>query len=89
VNAGIVLAGGFKEALGMIEKWNDSRGAVPFLVIVGIVAVTSLLSGWMGFRMAKGSIYAVVGALIIGFSLGLMLLPSLAQAFKWWKSQRD
>jgi uncharacterized membrane protein YraQ (UPF0718 family) len=89
VKAGIVLASGFKEALGMLKKWNDSRGAVSFLVIVGIVAVTSLLSGWVGFRMAKGSIYAVVGALIIGFLLGLMLLPSLAQAYKWWKTQRD
>jgi hypothetical protein len=86
--AGIVLAGGFKEALGMLKKWNDLRGAAPFLVIVGIVAVTSLLSGWVGFRMAKGSIYAVIGTLIVGFLLGLMLLPSLAQAYKWWKSQR-
>jgi hypothetical protein len=59
--AGIVLAGEFKEALGMLKKWNDSRGAVPFLVIAGIVVVTSLLSEWVGFRMAKGSIYAVVG----------------------------
>jgi hypothetical protein len=71
----------------MWERLRDSKGAIPVFVMMGILVVSSLLSGWLGFKIAGGQPYAILIAAGVGFLVGLTLLPSLARTIRWFKGE--
>ena len=67
----------------MMKDLKNERGGLPIVVIVVIFISVAGISGWSGFKLAGGQVYAVVIAVVVGFAFGLVLLPSVVSCVKW------
>ena len=67
----------------MMKVLKNDRGGLPIVVIIAIFLSVAGISGWSGFKLAGGQVYAVVIAVVVGFAFGLVLLPSVVSGVKW------
>ena len=67
----------------MMKVLKNERGGLPIVVIVVIFLSVVGISGWSGFKLAGGQVYAVVIAVVVGFAFGLVLLPSVLSGVRW------
>ena len=71
----------------MMKVLKDERGGIPIAVIIAIFLSVAGISGWTGFKLAGGTVYAVVIAVVVGFAFGLVLLPSVVSGVKWMRKE--